>query len=343
MRWGGGLRGKGLSHKYNDVISVDNLFLAWRDFARGKRGKREVQTFSLRLADNILALNQELTQQTYQHSSYRAFRISDPKPRQIHKANVRDRVVHRAIYRILYPYFHSRFIYDSYSCRNGKGTHKAVRKFADKTFKLCRNNTKAVWVLKCDIRKFFASIDQEILLGLLKGEILDKNIFCLIEKVVCSFNSGVSKKGLPLGNLTSQLFANIYLSELDQFMKHQLKARHYLRYADDFVIIDCDQDYLLEMTPKISDFLAEKLKLELHPNKVFVKTIASGVDFLGWVNFPRYRVLRTVTKRRMLKRLEMVASRPEVAQSYLGMLTHGNGWKLKQKIIHRSQSGGILF
>jgi len=263
---------------------------------------------------------------------YHAFCISDPKPRQIHKATVRDRIVHRAIYRILYPYFHSRFIHDSYSCRNGKGTHKAVKRFAGCSLKLTRNNTKVVWVLKCDIRKFFASIDQDILLDLLRKQISDQNIIWLIEKVVRSFHSTKIGVGLPLGNLTSQLFANIYLNELDQFMKHQMKAEYYIRYADDFAIIGRDKDRLLELTPQIAGFLAEKLKLELHPDKVFLQTISSGVDFLGWVNFPHHRVLRTATKRRMLKRLKEAGDKSEVVQSYLGLLSHGNGYRLSKLI-----------
>ena len=314
---GGGLRSRGLVHKYKDVISVDNLLLAWHEFARGKRGRRDVQEFSLRLMDNVLTLHRDLVAKIYHHSAYHAFKISDPKPRQIHKVTVRDRIVHRAIYRILCPYFHQKFIYDSYSCRNGKGTHKAVKKFSHQTFHLSQNDTKAVWALKCDVRKFFASIE---------------NIIWLIEKVVRSFHSTKLGVGLPLGNLTSQLFANVYLNELDQFMKHQMKVKYYLRYADDFVIISRGKDCLLEMTPKIADFLSEKLKLELHPDKVFLQTISFGVDFLGWVNFHYHRVLRTTTKKRMFRRLEVAGGKPEVRQSYLGMLRWGNGYKLQKQI-----------
>ena len=282
---------------------------------------------------NLISLHQDLVAKTYHHSAYHAFKISDPKPRQIHKATVRDRIVHRVIYRILYPYFHQKFIYDSYSCRNGKGTHRAVKRFASGSIKLMRNNTKVVWVLKCDIKKFFASIDQEILLNLLRKRIPDENIIWLIEKVVRSFHSTKLGIGLPLGNLTSQLFANIYLNELDQFMKHRIKAGYYIRYADDFVIFDRDKDCLLELTSKIADFLAERLKLELHPNKVFLQTISFGVDFLGWVNFSQCRVLRTATKRRMFKRLREAEGKPEAVQSYLGMLSHGNGYKLQRKVL----------
>lgn len=321
-----------LTYQYGNIVSLENLLGAWQEFVREKRNRKDVREFGRNLMSNLISLHQDLIDRIYKHGAYQAFRISDPKPRVIHKATVRDRIVHRAIYRILYPYFHSRFIYDSYSCRLGKGTHKAVKRFSVQAAKLSENDTKPVWILKCDIRKFFASIDQEILLGLLRQQIPDENIIWLIEKVISSFNSGIVGKGLPLGNLTSQLFANIYLNELDQFMKHQMKAKYYLRYADDFVILSRDKDYLLELTPKIADFLAERLKLELHPDKLFLTTIAFGVDFLGWVNFIKHRVLRTTTKRRMFKRLSQSGGKLEVTQSYLGMLSHGNGYKLRKRL-----------
>jgi RNA-directed DNA polymerase len=142
------------------------------------------------------------------------------------------------------------------------------------------------------------------------------------------------KKGLPLGNLTSQLLINDYLNELDQFIKHKLKVKYYIRYADDFVIFSQDRDHLWELVPKIADFLEEELKLTLHPNKLFVKTLSSGVDFLGWVHFPNYRVLRTATKRKMFRNLKIKVEekRENSVASYLGMLKWGNGWKLKKQI-----------
>ncbi|MEK9185731.1 MAG: reverse transcriptase/maturase family protein, partial [Patescibacteria group bacterium] len=185
---------------------------------------------------------------------------------------------------------------------------------------------------KCDIRKFFASIDQELLLDILKKHITDPDIILLLIAVVRSFNSGKEGTGLPLGNLTSQLLVNIYMNEFNQWMKHRMKIRYYIRYADDFVILDTDKDKLLELTPKISEFLEENLKLSLHPDKVLIKTLASGVDFLGWVHFPSHRVLRNVTKRRMFKRIEETGGKEETIQSYLGMLGHGNGYKLQKQI-----------
>ena len=152
----------------------------------------------------------------------------------------------------------------------------------------------------------------------------------MIKEIINSFSAKQEGVGLPLGNLTSQLFVNIYMNEFDQFMKHKLKAKYYIRYADDFVILSHNKDWLLHILPKIADFLHEELKLELHPNKVFIKTIASGIDFLGWVHFPDHRVLRTATKKRMIKRL-LNNPKTETFQSYRGLLQHGNTYLLKEK------------
>lgn len=281
---------------------------------------------------NVIALHRDLTAKRYCHAPYMAFNISDPKPRQIHKATVRDRLLHHALYRKLYPFFDKVFIADSFSCRKEKGTHKALTRFQAFSRKVSRNNTKTGWVLKCDIRKFFANIDQEILFTVLLKYISDQNVLWLLERVVYSFSSGTQGKGLPLGNLTSQLLVNIYMNEFDQFVKHKLKAKYYIRYADDFVLLSQDRSFLLNCVPLIRRFLQEKLKLELHPQKLFLKTLASGVDFLGWVHFPDHRVLRTATKRRMMRRVKE-ATKPEVISSYLGLLQHGNAGMLARAVI----------
>lgn len=244
------------------------------------------------LMDNILELRQELLDKTYKHSQYEAFVINDPKRRSIHKAKVRDRLLHHAICRILYPLFDKKFIYDSYSSRLRKGTHRAIERFNFFGRKVSRNNTKTVWVLKCDARKFFASIDQLVLKNILKRDIQDSDVIWLLGQVIDSFQTENSLAlGLPLGNLTSQLLINVYMNEFDQFVKHILKIKFYIRYADDFVILSTDKDYLVNLLLEIEVFLKEKLKLTLHPSKVSIKTLASGIDFLGWVNFPEHRVL----------------------------------------------------
>ncbi len=333
-------------HSYDSIITVEKLLKAWQEFLRDKKKRKDVILFQARLMDNILELHHDLKNKTYKHGGYFAFNISDSKPRQIHKATVRDRLLHHLIYQELYEYFDSKFICDSYSCRINKGTHKAINRFRNFFRKVSKNNTKTCFVLKCDIRKFFANIDHQILKNILSKCLFDTDILWLLSQVIDSFETqnpiyamadmnpigktyGV--KGLPLGNLTSQLLVNIYMNEFDQFVKRELKVKYYIRYADDFVILSQNKNELSLILQYIVVFLEEKLKLNLHPDKVFIKTIASGVDFLGWVHFPKHRVLRISTKRKMLRNLKS-NSKPEIVQSYLGLLKHGNAYKLEEMI-----------
>ncbi len=323
---------KQFTHTYEHIISVENLLEAWKEFIRGKRNKIDVQSFQYRLLDNLLALHTDLKNKTYMHGGYHAFNISDPKPRNIHKATVRDRLLHHAIHRILYPFFDRTFIADSYSCRIGKGTHKALARFTSFTQKVSQNNTRTCWILKCDIRKFFASIDQEVLLTLLGRHIPDPDTMWLLERVIKSFESIAPNKGLPLGNLTSQLMVNVYMNTFDQFVKHELRQEYYVRYADDFVFMSHDKEALRELLPKVGQFLESRLHLALHPDKVHLSTLASGVDFLGWVHFPDHRVLRTATKKRMLRNITVHREKTETVQSYLGVLRWGNGYRIQKQI-----------
>ena len=321
-----------LRHGYDDIISIENLLISWQEFLCGKRKKKDVEAFSADLMDNILQLRQELVERTYKHGGYEAFVISDPKTRSIHKALVRDRLLHHAIHRILYPYFDKKFIYDSYSCRVNKGTHRAIDHLRDFGRKVSQNDTKTAWVLKCDVRKFFASIQHGVLKNILKRYIEDGDVLWLLDEVIDSFHiENDTAVGLPLGNLTSQLLINVYMNEFDQFVKHVLKVKYYIRYADDFVILNADKNCLENLLPKINVFLNEKLKLTPHPNKVSIKTLASGIDFLGWIQFPDHRVLRTTTKRRMLRRWGQ-NSTEETYNSYLGLIRHGNTQKLRERL-----------
>ncbi len=306
------------------------MLLAWKEFLNGKRKRKDVRTFETVFADNIFDLHYSLKSHTYKHGQYMAFTIHDPKKRDIHKAKVKDRLLHHAIHRQLYPIYERVFINDSYSCRNRKGIHPALNRFLSFFRKASKNNHQTVWVLKCDIRRFFDSIDHQVLISILSRKISDLDIISLLKNIIESFDKS-SGKGIPLGNLTSQLFANIYMNEFDQFIKQKLKVKYYIRYADDFVILSPDKVYIESLINIIQDFLNKKLLLSLHPNKVFIKTFSSGVDFLGWVHFPKHRVLRTVTKRRMFKSLK-INPKEEIMQSYLGLLSHGNTEKLKNKI-----------
>lgn len=318
------------SHAYQDIISVENLLVAWQEFIAGKRRKIDVNKFQARFMDNILVLHQNLKDLSYQHSAYQAFKVNDPKPRDIHKAEVRDRLLHHAIYRKLYPFFDRKWISDSFSCRDNKGTHKAIERFKAFFYKVSKNNTRTCWVLKCDIKKFFASIDHQILMSILSKQLVDANTLNLIQNIIENFSSTAPGKGLPLGNLTSQLLVNVYMNEFDQFMKHKLKAKYYIRYADDFVVLSENRQELEILLLKIKQFLIEHLSLTMHPTKISISTFASGVDFLGWVHFPKHRMLRTSTKRRMIRNLANTRSKP-VIQSYRGLLCHGDTHRLSTK------------
>jgi len=322
--------------------------------------------------DNLLQLHEDLKNLRYEHEEYKDFFINDPKPRHIHKATVRDRVLHHAIHRVLYPFFDKTFISESFSCRIDKGTHKATNRFKDFAYKVSKNNTKTCWILKCDIRRFFDNIDHLILKDILTKYIPNNNVLWLLGKIIDSFckkdqylgspmyldtkmpnfarcdvqNAQINiwdiasretsdfrnaTRGLPLGNLTSQLFVNIYMNIFDQFVKHKLKVKYYIRYADDFVVLSEDEKWLQYILLKMTDFLKNELRLEVHPKKVFLRTLASGVDFLGFVHFFDHRVLRRATRRRMLKKLKD-GPKIEAVQSYMGLLGHGNGYKLKKCI-----------
>lgn len=334
---GGNLRVMAVNHSFNTIISLENLCNAWSEFVRGKKSRKDVAEFSLHLSQNIFRLHRELQEKTYRHGVYEAFSISDPKPRNIHKATVRDRLLHHAIYRVLYPQFDKKFIYDSYSCRHVKGTHRALNRFNQFARQVSKGHRRTCWILKCDIRKFFASIDQATLIAIVKKHVTDSDTIWLIERVTESFHSTAPGKGLPLGNLTSQLLVNVYMNEFDQFVKHRIKQKHYIRYADDFVFMHHDKAVLIGVLKETHIFLEKNLKLTLHPDKVFLKTASSGVDFLGWVHFPYHRVLRTTTKKRMFKKLKNCEGKQEVIQSYLGLLSHGNAYELKEYIIWKSK------
>lgn len=319
-----------LNHRYEDVISVENLLDAWAEFVRGKRYKSDVLLFQRHFMDHITSLHNELADGSYCHGEYETFNVADPKPRKIHKASVKDRLLHHAIYRLLYPFFDRTFIADSFSCRDDKGTHRAIFRFTQMGRQVSKNNTKSCWVLKCDIRQFFASIDHTILKQQLRSYIPDNHLNTLLNNIIDSFSVSEGR-GLPLGNLTSQLFVNVYMNTFDQFVKHHLRQKHYIRYADDFVFFSPRREDLVQLLPRVHHYLVKALKLELHPKKIILQTLASGVDFLGWVHFPDHHVLRPATRRGMMRR---VIEHPtnETLQSYLGMLQHRDAYKLRTDV-----------
>lgn len=318
-----------ITHNYKELISLENLFQAWGEFKKGKGKRKDIQVFERYLEDNLFELYYQLESKTYRHGSYQAFFVHDPKQRHIHKAMVEDRIVHHLFYKYLYSLFDENFIYDSYSCRLEKGTHKAVDRLEKFTRIVSKNYTGDCWALKLDIKKFFASVDHHILINLLKRQIKDPEILWLLKQVIDSFPLGI-----PLGNLTSQVFANIYMNELDQFVKHKLKIKYYLRYADDFILLSCSND-LNQWIECIKDFLRNKLKLVLHPKKIILRKLDWGIDFLGYIVLPHYILPRAKTKRRIFKKLRDKMSLEnfnQSLQSYLGYLSHTNAHKVSLEL-----------
>lgn len=337
---------------YDQLITVENLFQAFEEFKKGKKKRRDLQVFERNLEDNLFNLHISLKNKTYRHGSYESFYVNDPKRRHIHKASVGDRIVHHLLYKRLYSIFDKTFIYDSYSCRLNKGTHKGARRLEEFARIVSRNYTKNCFALKLDIKKFFANVDHKILLKLLKRKISDENILWILKEVIESFHSeedlasqGLalrSCRGIPLGNLTSQIFANIYMNKLDWFIKHELKIKYYVRYADDFVILSKRRDFLENLIPKIDNFLETELKLKLHEKKVILRKLSWGVDFLGYIVLPHYILPRAKTRRRMFRKMEEKVkdfnegkisdySLNQTIQSFLGYLKHSKSYGLRRE------------
>ena len=309
---------------YAKIISKENLYRSAHLAARGRRYKDAAADFSFHLEREVQALHRELAGKTYRHGKYRTFTIFDPKERNISAAPFRDRVIHHAVHDVIEPVIDKIFIYDSYACRKEKGTHKAV----DRAQSFLRANR---FCFHGDIRKYFPSIDRGILKEMLAKRIGDKDLLWLLEEIVDSAVSvspcapvpegegagSASKsgspqagataspqKGLPIGNLTSQFFANLYLNELDYFVKFDLRLRYYLRYMDDFLIFENDKEALSVVKQKIRDFLKNRLELRLHEGKSQVYRTKTGIKFLGFRICKDYRRLASENVRRFKKRTQ---------------------------------------
>lgn len=332
---------------FNNIVSAKNLFSAWDKFKKGKRDKRDVQVFEWNLEKNIFRLHREIIGKTYKHRPYYSFKIFDPKPRNIEKAEVRDRIVHHAVFQVLNPIFEAGFISSSFSCRVGFGTHKGVHFLQNAIRKASKNGGVPCFALKCDIKKFFDTIDHDVLLAILKRKIKDNDTIWLLKQIISSFSSNCSllgiEKGVPIGNLTSQLFANVYMNEFDAFIKQKLKIKYYLRYTDDFIILSEDKNYLEKLIPQIVSFLQEELRLKIHEEKTIIQKTSQGIDFLGYIVFNKYKLIRTKTKKRIVKKFNAKisdyrngdtsrVSLSQSLQSYLGVLSHANTYDFENEL-----------
>ena len=336
---------------WKEIIDEDNLFLAAHKAARGKRFQKNVLNFNAKLGDNIVKIKRELESQTYQPGSYRTFQIFEPKQRMISAAPFRDRVVHHALCSIIQPIFEKTFIFDSYANRTGFGTHRALRRFTE----FARSSK---YVLQCDIEKYFPTIDHEILKSLIRRKVKCKETLWLIDKIVDNSNEQLSinryfdgddlftpferKRGLPIGNLTSQFFANVYLNHLDHFVKEKLGIKKYVRYVDDFALFGDDREFLQTARKRIEVFL-ETLRLQIHKVKSQLFETGIGANFVGFRVFPTLIRVRSDNLRRARWRLRKMVENyqsgelnaekiKECLRSWIAHLEHGDTFQLRSKI-----------
>jgi retron-type reverse transcriptase len=336
------------------ITDFANLCAAARQAARGKRWRGNVIAFNFNLENELLQLQNELITQTYQPGPYRTFQIVEPKKRMISAAPYRDRVAHHALCNVIAPIFEKTFIRDSYANRAGFGTHRALRRFT----KFARSGK---YVLQCDIRQYFPSIDHEILKEVLRRKIKCPPTLRLIETIIDAgneqetalhhfpgddlFTAYERRRGLPIGNLTSQFFANVYLSGFDHFVKENLRAAKYLRYVDDFALFSDDHAFLADSRLAVENFLA-RLRLKLHPVKTRISETRRGANFVGFRVLPdciRVRAENLRRARRRLRRLQAAYRVGQIsteqigrrARSWIAHLAHGDTWRLREQVFAR--------
>ncbi len=366
-----------------DKIIID-LFKAYFDARKNKRNTTNAIAFEKYLEPSLFALANEIVEQKYKLKPSICFIVHKPVKREVFAADFRDRVVHHFIYNYIAPIFEKIFINDSYSCRKGKGTHYGIKRI-DKFIRSCSQNyTKTCYILKLDIKGYFMAINKSILYEKIKKELIKnkykidfnlKLVLYLIEKTIFNnptknciikgkkqdwYNLPKTKSlfftqpncGLPIGNLTSQLFGNIYLNEFDQMVKKELNIKYYGRYVDDFIIIHSDKDYLKSIISKISDYLQEKLKLTLHPEKIYLQDCSKGVKYLGAVIKPHRIYIANRTKGNFYETIKQqnkiicYYNPTEEDQkyfqnsmnSYLGIMKHAKTYKLRKNMIFKQLS-----
>ena len=311
-------------HLFEQVIDYHALLAAAHRARRGKRERTEVARFIFHLEPNLLALQEELRTGTYRMRPYRTFEIREPKRRRICAARFRDRVVHHAVCGVLDPIFESGMISDTYACRRGRGTHAAVRRL----HRFCRRRK---YVLVCDVYHYFETLDHEVLKALCRRKLKDKAILSLLDRIVDHpIPGGIPGKGVPIGNLTSQYFANLYLGELDHFVKERLGLPAYLRYMDDFAVLADDKACLHRTLAAIRRFLRDSLRLELREERTIIAPVTQGAPFLGFRVFPgvvRLDGRKLARLRRRVRRREAACrmgrmSEDALARSVRGMAGH---------------------
>lgn len=283
---------------FNAIINPENIYLAFCKARRGRRWQDTVKKIEQNLDGNLENIRKSLIERTFKTSMYREKTIYEPKKRVIYILPFYpDRIVQHTLMAVIAPIWDKMFIDDSYACREGKGMHQASRR-------VMQFIRKAKYCLQCDISKFYPSIDQNILSWLIRQKIKCPDTLWLMDDIIYSYPGG---KNTPIGNLTSQWFGNLYLNELDQWIKHSLKMKHYLRYCDDFIIFHNDKQFLSDLREQIREFLAEKLTLTFSRAEIY--PVSTGVEFVGYRHFRDHILLRKSTAKRIKKRLQKLPGR----------------------------------
>jgi hypothetical protein len=328
---------KTYKNTYEEIISLKNLIQAYKRARKGKTKKNYIKNFEENLAYNLKILHDELKNQAYRPEPLKTFILRDPKTRKISKSVFRDRIVHHAIIRIIEPIFEKSFIHDSCANRKGKGTIFAVQRFEKFQRKISHNFSKEAFCLKADIRHYFQEINREIIFRIIKRKIKCKKTLCLIKLIIWNFEG---EAGMPLGNLTSQFFANVYLNELDQFVKHKLKIKYYIRYVDDFVILHNSINELETLKKEIDNFIKEKLRLGLHEDKSNILSLSRKLEFIGFRNFYYFRILRKRTIKNIENKLTSFKNNQitqgkfvEIFSGWNACAKWSNYYKLKSKLV----------
>lgn len=321
------------------MCSYDNILIAYNKARKCKRYRPEVLRFTRAKEEKIEKVRRDIKELTYEQGAYRYFKVYEPKERQIMALPFYDRVVQHAVVNVLEPIFDRRFISHSYACRKGKGMHAA----SDTLYRWLYDWNKyhqeqPLYAIKADIHQYFRSINHEILKSEIRKTIKDKQALELIERMINGNGDMPDGVGIPVGNLTSQLFANIYLNKLDQFVKHRLKAHYYIRYMDDFVILSPDINELRGWLREIEDFIHKELKLELNP-KTTILCCNNGVDFVGYRHRPTHRKVRRDSVKRMKRKIRKYITgkltKEELQkslQSWTGHAEHADSYNLRAKI-----------
>lgn len=325
------------SNLYESVYDFANLDLACRKAAKCKRYHAEILQFNANREENLTDIQNHLVWKTYEQGAYRFFIVTEPKRREIAALPFRDRVVHHALNNILEPILDKRFYYHSYACRKGKGLHAASATL-QKWIRHLSFEGQKVYALKCDIKGYFSSIDHNILKAMFRRVIKDEDVLWLIDNIIDSTESNI---GIPIGNLSSQLFANFYLDALDKYVKEEIRALYYIRYMDDFLILSRDKDFLRDAWKAINDFVVSELRLQLNP-KTTIVCAKNGVDFCGyrhWVDHKKVRKRSIESINRAIKGYEHGKITSErfdrILQSWLGHIAHADTYRLKQSVLSR--------